>query len=121
MDCDIMGALQGLVPIDSTGNQLDKEFAQLVGSLMTLDNLEFKTEIRNPLAMTQLLAMAQWAESEGMEVLEITNTFCDSYKKHMVSYKRQGRAEVVRAISEIRQQMKRNIMGAEQNADDDRR
>jgi hypothetical protein len=113
-----MGALQGLVPVDTTGNQLDKEFAQLVGSLMTVDNLEFKTELRNPLAMTQLLSMAEWADSEGMDVFEITKAFCDSYKKHMVSYNRQGRSEVVKAISEIRQQMKKTIMG-NRNADDD--
>lgn len=106
-----MGALQGLVPVDTTGNQLDKEFAQLVGSLMTENNLDFKTELRNPMAMTQLLAMAAWADSEGMEVLEITKAFCESYKKHMVSYNRQGRSEVVKAISEIRQQMRKGLMG----------
>jgi len=50
----MVNIFEGLTPV-KPGNesQLDRELAQLVSSLMTLDNLELKSEVINTLNLTR--------------------------------------------------------------------
>lgn len=108
-----MSIFEGLRPREGTGSQLDKELAQLASSLMTKSDIELKTEIGNPLAIARLRAFGAWSEKEGLiGIEELTNNFIDKYLEYMVSYKRQGRGEVVRAISEMKKrEVQKTLLG----------
>ena len=109
----MVNIFEGLTPV-KPGNesQLDRELAQLVSSLMTLDNLELKSEVINPLNLTRLKTFGQWAEREGIDGAgKLIDDFIDYYLRYMVSNKRQGRSEVVRSISEIKTKMAKTLMG----------
>jgi hypothetical protein len=111
-----MSIFDGLRAREDDSNKLSKELAQLVSSLQTKQDIELKTEIFNPLAIARLREFASWGEREGLVGIgKITEVFIQKYLEYMVSYNRQGRAEVVRAISEMhRQEIKRTIMGKEE-------
>jgi len=108
----MVNMLEGLTPVGGAESKLDKELAELVSSLMTTDNIELKSEVPNPLNLTRLKLMGVWAKQQDMPAIERTiNVFIENYLKHMVSNKRQGRFEVVKAISEFRKQIKSSLMG----------
>ena len=109
----MVNIFEGLKPVKlGSESQMDRELAQLVSSLMTLENLELKSEVANPLNLTRLKIFGQWAENEGIEgAAADIDQFIDYYLRYMVSHNRQGRAEVVRAISEIKTKMAKTLMG----------
>lgn len=107
-----MGLMDGLPQINTQTSQMDKELAQLVSSLMTVNDLELKSEINNPLNLTRLKQFGRWAESEGMEGSKaIIDGWISDYLKYMVSHKREGRKEVVSAISQMAARMSRSLLG----------
>jgi len=107
----MVNIMEGLTPV-SNDSELARELAQLVSSLMTVDNLELKSEVGNPLNLTRLKTMGAWAKQEGIGgVQQSIDQFIQDYLKFMVSKKRQGRLEVVKAISEFKAKMKQTLTG----------
>jgi hypothetical protein len=107
-----MSLMDGMERVESNATQMDKELAQLVSSLMTVENIELKSELKNPLNLTRLGGVANWCNDQDLKSSKpVIDSFILDYLKYMVSNKRQGRSEVVKAISEIKNQMKRTLMG----------
>jgi hypothetical protein len=85
---------------------------------MTTDNIELKSEINNPLNLTKLKIIGAWVKQQGMPGVDGTiNLFVQDYLKFMVSHNRQGRLEVVKAISEFKSQIKKTLMGPREVAE----
>jgi hypothetical protein len=107
-----MGLLDGLPKMTGTDSQLDKELAQLVASLMTTENIELKSEVKNPLNVVKLKTMGAWIEEQKVDGVQVVvDKFVDDYLRIMVSHRRQGRLEVVKAISEMKAAMRKTLLG----------
>lgn len=110
----MVNIFEGLEPIrpGPPESQLDKELAQLVSSLMTLENIELKSEVNNPLNLTRLKLFGRWAASEGISGADkAVDEFIEYYLRYYVSHRRQGRLEVVRAISEWKSKIQKTLLG----------
>jgi hypothetical protein len=108
----MMGLFDGMTQVQGKGSDLDKEVAQLVSSLMTTSDMEIKSEIKNPLNLTRLKEFGRWCTMEKMDGCEeIIDEFIMNYLKYMVSHNREGRTEVVRAISEMVKKMHHGLLG----------
>lgn len=93
-------------------SKLDKELANLLGSLMDVKDIELKSEIGNPLNLVRLRTMGIWCQQQGIPGSKVSiDQFIDYYLRYMVSHKRQGRIEVVRAISEFKARIQKTLMG----------
>ena len=111
---DILGGLRRIEP--ANGEQWEKEIAQLVASLGTTDNIEIKSDIPNPMALTKLMNWALWAERKGFDgTEEIVTSFISDYLKYRVSLNRQGRSEIVRAISAINEKIHTTLTGRKED------
>lgn len=90
-----MGLMDDLVPTE------DESVEKILVRLMQEDSIGMKTEYSNPLAVTRLLAIADWLQEEGMlgSSAEIRE-FVKNYSINMVSKDREGRREIVRALQE---------------------
>jgi hypothetical protein len=96
----------------SQESMLDKELANLLGSLMETTDIELKTEIGNPLNLTRLKTVGVWCKQQNIPGgQDSINQFIDAYLKYMVSHQRRGRLEVVKAISETVTEVKKTLMG----------
>ena len=93
---DIRTALLGGV-ISRDEDTFQKILVKLIDPL----NPETKTEIHDPLALTRLLAIADWCDAEGAKKTAATlRAFAHEYRVNMISYNRQSRKEVVQALTE---------------------
>jgi len=96
----------------SQESMLDKELANLLGSLMDTKDIELKTEISNPLNLTRLKTVGVWCKQQNIPGgQDSIDKFIDAYLKYMVSHQRRGRLEVVKAISEMVAKVKKTLMG----------
>lgn len=87
---------QGMTPIDS-----DESFEKILRALMESKDIELKTEIPNPLGLAKLKALSVYLKAEKYKDSSGTiNAFIEYFLKYMVSNKREGRKEIVQAISE---------------------
>src|SRR4030065_1421823 len=76
-------------------------FQKILVKLIDPLNPETKTEIHDPLALTRLLAIADWGDAEGAKKTAATlRAFAHEYRVNMISYNRQSRKEVVQALTE---------------------
>ncbi len=72
----------------------------IFNKLLTSDDIALKTELYNPLALAQLRMLGNYFKSIGFEKCASTiEGFITAYCEFMVSYKRQGRTEIVKGIS----------------------
>ena len=105
--------ISGFSKLESTQvDQWDKEIAGLVSSLAKKEDIELKSDLNNPMAITRLVNWAIWAENSGFTGTKtIVDQFIKDYLMFRVSYNRQGRSEIVRAISAINEKVKTSILG----------
>lgn len=90
---DVMG---GLAPVD-----IDETYEKILRALLQSNDIELKTEIQNPLALARLKALATYLNSVGyVKSKKTIEDFIEFYLKYMVSNKREGRKEIIQAISE---------------------
>lgn len=81
---------------------------QLVKQLLTTEDIEAKTEIANPIAMTTIDILKKHADKilqqrcDADDVKGIFDDFAMWYRINMVSYKRQSRKEVIDAVTAVR-------------------
>lgn len=84
---------------------------------MTPDNIELKTELHNPQAVTSLTTLAKWCEMEGCtKTAYIIKGYLTNYRIDMASNKRKSREEVVDAITGLRKHrldMRSRMFGGE--------
>lgn len=86
---------EGLQSMESDSMQ------KILVSMMDPKNIETKTEIELPLPLAQLYTMAMVLKLEGVEELaDIIIKFIDRYLVYMVSRDRQGRKEIIAALTE---------------------
>lgn len=79
------------------------DYSQIIKSLIEPSNVELKTELSNPQAVTALTILADWCEAERMtKTSELINSYLTRYRIDMVSNSRKSRTEVVTAVSELR-------------------
>ncbi len=87
--------LEGLMASD------DESIEKIVGKMLSPEDVETKTEIHQPLALTQLETMATWCLDENcVECHRSITTFIHAYRINMVSFDRQSRKEVERILTE---------------------
>lgn len=78
----------------------------IASALVSGEDAEVKTEIRNPLAMSAIDVAVEWLKDEfgdGSEVLlteaDVADLFGSWYRINMISFDRKSRDEVVKAVS----------------------
>jgi hypothetical protein len=109
---------EGMQRVSSPESMLDKELANLLGSLMDVKDIELKTEIADPLAMAQLKIMGYWCHEQHInEGQKAIDEFILVYLKYMVSHQRRGRLEVVKAISEFKSKIQKTLFGPKEVAE----
>lgn len=91
-------------PLDDLLNKGDVtlDAHTILNKLLTNDDIALKTELHNPLALAQLKTLAEYFKSINFINCEKTiNAFIEAYCEYMVSYKRQGRLEITKAVSRL--------------------
>jgi len=75
---------------------------KILDKLLDKSDVEMKTEINNPLALTRLRCLALEFKRRNMpKAGAILDDFCDKYMLHMVSYKRKRSREIIEGFCEI--------------------
>lgn len=97
----LLDDLQSMEPV-----QVEKILEQLLDS----KDVELKSEVHNPIALSKLKALAI-----ALEICKLKNSskvidkFIEWYLKYMVSYKRQSRKEAVNAIARMLEERETTI------------
>ncbi len=89
-------------------SQMDEETVEkILVQLLDEKNLEMKTDIPVPLALTRLEVLGDYVDSEfkrvGLEnsvTAKLITTFARKFRVNRVSYDRKSREEIIRALSE---------------------
>lgn len=79
----------------------EESVEKILVSLLNPENAKTKTELHNPLTLTQLITYGKWLRDE--KLFKSANTifkFVEEYRVNMISFKRQSRTEVIQALSE---------------------
>ena len=77
-------------------------YEQILNELLTDKAIELKTEIPNPLALSQMSALSSALKDEGCpRSAKVIDDFIKSYLLYMVSNKRKSRTEIVSAFNQI--------------------
>lgn len=80
----------------------DTSLESILNKLVEKKDIELKTEITSPLAITRLRLLAFMGEQKGFTQTAATlNKLAELYMLHMVSYKRGGRKEVIDGFASI--------------------
>ena len=81
-------------------NKSQQTYEQIVNEFFNGKNLEFKTEIRDVLAMTMLDTVGEWIEDEfGKENAKFLKVITRWYRTNAVPHNRESRKEVIRALT----------------------
>ncbi len=79
----------------------EETFEKILVKLLEKDNVEMKTEVPEPLKLTQLDILGVWCGLEDCpNSSAMISAFCLWFRINMVSNKRQSRKEIVQALSE---------------------
>lgn len=85
-----------LEDLKKSGNTSAEE---ILSKMMQSDNIELKTQIEAPLELTNLKVIETLLRDYNFtKSANVIHTFIDSYLKYMVSYKREGRKEIIDAL-----------------------
>lgn len=72
----------------------------VLNTLNSPENIEMKTEINNVPGMAGIKTVSEFLRSKGFEeVADQLDNYLETHFKYMVSYRRQGRGEIVGAVS----------------------
>ena len=73
----------------------EENIEKIIANLLDEKNIELKTEIRNPLALTVLTLVGDYFGENGYnDTKDLIDKFVNRYLKYMVSFKRKSRQEV---------------------------
>ena len=90
-----MPLLDDLMPIE------DESIERILVRLLQSDDIALKTDLPNAMNVVKLQAIADILIKEGMiESGEVINNWVTNYMKDMVSSKRKGRGEIVKALTD---------------------
>lgn len=79
----------------------DETMEKILAALMDKNNIEMKTEIQMPLNLTRLNAIADaLIAHQRPKSGKLLKDFIKAYLEYMVSHDREGRKEIIHAISE---------------------
>lgn len=85
-------------------NAENTSYEKILNELLTENAIELKSDIKNPLALSQLASLADWARNEHCPMTEkVIVEFIARYLRYMVSYDRKSRTEIVNAFNQIYQ------------------
>ena len=74
---------------------------KILTNLLNEINLGMKTDIEVPIEMARLEILQYWSEVEGcIKNAKLLEIFINRYKVDRVSFKRQSREEIIKAVSE---------------------
>ena len=77
-------------------------FEQILNELLSVEDIELKTEIIDPVALTRMKAYSDYWRSIGLtKTADFLDGFIQKYLLYMVSYKRQRAQEIVGAVSAL--------------------
>lgn len=89
------GFLDEFIPVE------EESVERILAKLMMPDGIALKTDLPRPMPCVKLQVFAQWLKQEGMDDSSaLVSDFVKFYMEDMVSNKRKGRAEIVKALSE---------------------
>lgn len=93
---------------------------KILDKLLDKSDIEMKTEIPNPLAITKLRCIAAELNRRGMpKAGQILTDYCDNYLLNMVSFKRKRSSEIIDGFRNVlahNERMKQNdpyLLGGE--------
>jgi len=90
----------GLLEDMDKGENIDP--SEILSRMLQPDNIEFKTEINDPMALTMLKTLAtilnQYKLKKSNELLEIIIMY---YQLYMTSHKRKRSEEIIRGVSAL--------------------
>jgi hypothetical protein len=87
--------LSGLLSTD------EESFEKIVLEMLNPEDVEMKTEVHSPVALTRLETMAIWYDFENVpECAKLIREFCKLYRVNMVSFNRQSRKEIKEILTE---------------------
>lgn len=88
---------------------------QILREMFTDDNIEMKSDFKNPLAMSKGRLLVKWLRIDKHdEAADLMEDFLEFFERDVVSNKRQGRTEIISAIAELikrDQGMKDKLLG----------
>lgn len=99
----------------------ENKFTEVINSLSdTSKDLESKTDLKNPLHIAFLSAIADnFKEAELTKTSEFLHNFIEHYQSDMISHDRQGRKEIIEALHQIEKReeatLKQKMLGQTQN------
>jgi len=87
---------------DIFDNVENTSFEQILNELLSAEDIELKTEIIDPVALTRMKAYSDYWRSIGLtKTADFLDGFIQKYLLYMVSYKRQRAQEIVGAVSAL--------------------
>ena len=95
------------------GNNMESFFSKheqlqekVLKELTSLDNIEMKTEITEPINLAFIRLIERLCKNNGFNKTSQTlSKFCELYLQYMVSFKRQGRKEFVEAFRSLQDRL----------------
>lgn len=77
-------------------------YEKILSQLLTEGNIDLKSDLKNPMALTQLASLSKWCEKEKLtKTQEMIDSFIEKYLRYMVSHNRKSRTEIVQAFNDI--------------------
>ena len=94
--------LKGLEPDE------DLSFEKILNNMLDgSTNLELKSQIHKPKQLASLVVLSDYLKAYGYKKSSgILNAFIKKYLRYMVSFERQSRTEIVKALTQPREEMK---------------
>jgi hypothetical protein len=78
------------------------DIINFLNSMYEDENIELKSDFKNPIAVSKGQLLADWLDIEGLsDSAELWRKFLNYHSRNMVSYKRGSRDEGFRAVSHI--------------------
>jgi hypothetical protein len=89
------GFIDELVPVE------EESVERILAKLMEPGGIALKTDYPKPVVVVKLSIFGDWLKQEGMDdSAALVHNFVKYYSEDMVSNKRKGRAEIVKALSD---------------------
>lgn len=83
----------------------DETVEKIVVSMLNPENVEMKTRVAVPLALSRMELMGTWYEIEGFpDAKKVVDAFCKFFRVNEVSLDGKSREEIVRILSEAMKQ-----------------
>ena len=105
------GLFDGMDEVD------DISFQQILNNLLNAENnLNLKTQVNKPKQLASLFILSKYLEKNNFENSgKLLESFINIFLEYMISYRREGRKEVIRALTNLIETEKHRISKLTEN------